>query len=146
MATTAQEVFDIAVGLMDEINEATGKTDTSDTKEYKQRTLLILTALRGECYPYSDTYRKPEDNKRPVCPPVTDFLTPLGLDDVISQSILPYGLAGHLLLEENPSAASFFLSRYGELLVQLAAKSPAEPEPIEDIYGGVGHRKYGMWF
>ena len=55
MATTAQDVFDAAMGLIDEVNESTGSTDTADTKEYKQRTLLILNMLIGELYMYSDT-------------------------------------------------------------------------------------------
>ena len=41
-STTAQRVFDIAMGLIDEVNESSGETDTSDTREYKVRTLLIL--------------------------------------------------------------------------------------------------------
>ena len=56
MATTAQRVFELAMNLMDEVNESTGKADTADTKEYKNRTLAILNILRIECYPASDTY------------------------------------------------------------------------------------------
>lgn len=49
--TTAQRVFDLAMGLIDEVNESSGETDTSDTREYKVRTLLILNTLRGELFP-----------------------------------------------------------------------------------------------
>lgn len=31
--TTAQMVFDTAMGLIDEVNETTGSTDNADTKE-----------------------------------------------------------------------------------------------------------------
>ena len=48
--TTAQEVFEKSMSLMDELNESTGAADTSDTKEYKNRTVAILNILGGELY------------------------------------------------------------------------------------------------
>ena len=51
MSTTAQWVFDKAIYLMDEQNESSGATVTSDTNEYKLRTVPILNVLRGELYP-----------------------------------------------------------------------------------------------
>ena len=33
MATTAQQVFELSMHLMDEINESSGSADTADTKE-----------------------------------------------------------------------------------------------------------------
>ena len=59
MARSAQNVFDTAIALMDELDES-GATDTSDTKEYKDRTILILNILVQELYPYSATYKKPK--------------------------------------------------------------------------------------
>ena len=74
--TTAKQVFDIAIGLMSADNN--GLTETSDTTEYKNRTLLILNALRGELYPYSDTYilRRKMANALYMLP-ITDFETRL---------------------------------------------------------------------
>ena len=132
--TTAHRVFDLAMGLMDEVNENSGATDTADTKGYKQRTLFILNTLRGELYPLSDTYKNADKGKRPVCDAITDFDTGIGLDDVICQSIMPYGLAAHLLLDENPDAAAFFQQRYDELKQKIGA-APAELESITDVYG-----------
>ena len=83
MSTTAQEVFEYAMTLMDELNESSGKADTTDTKEYKNRTLAILNILRGQLYPYSDTYITGESGKRPIAEKITDFVTPIGLDDYI---------------------------------------------------------------
>lgn len=136
--TTAQRVFDIAMGLMDEVNESTGATDTSDTKEYKVRTLLILNALRGELFPYSDTFQAEEPGKRPILAVIQAFEDVIGMDDYICQSVMPYGLAAHLLLDENPSAASFFMQRYEEMRSNLAKGIPAVSEPIEDVYGSGG--------
>lgn len=143
--TNAQEIFDTAMGLIDEVNETSGSTDTADTKEYKLRSLYILNLLRGELYPYSDTYAAQEAGKRPIVGPIPDFTSPIGLDDYICQSILPYGLAAHLLLDENPSAAGFFQQRYEELKRQLAAGLPRESEDIRDLYGGIGHGEFSRW-
>lgn len=134
--TTAQRVFDIAMGLMDEVNESTGNTDTSDTREYKVRTLFILNALRGELFPYSDTFSVEEPGKRPILSVIQTFQDVIGMDDYICQSVMPYGLAAHLLLDENPSAASFFMQRYEEMRAGLAKGIPSASEAIEDVYGG----------
>ena len=148
MATTAQRVFDIAMGLMDELNDA-GQTDTADTKEYKDRTLLILNALRGELYPYSDTWAVAETGKRPIVAVIANFTDNIGLDDYICQTVMPYGLAAQLLLTEDPSAAGFFQQRYEELLSKLRSGLPVESEDIYDIYGSNGgvepYNEFGMW-
>lgn len=145
MATSAQQVFDIAMGLMDEVNENSGATDTSDTKEYKQRTLFILTALRGELYPYSDTYTAAIGGKRPIAAPITDFTAPIDLDDFLCQSVMPYGLAAQLLLNEDSAAASFMQQRYEELLLRYGRGVPQGSEDITNVYGGIEHGEYSVW-
>lgn len=149
MATNAQAVFDAAMGLMDEVNEASGATDTSDTREYKNRTLFILNVLRGELYPYSDNFKVEEEGVRPIAPIITDFTSDIGLDDYICQSVMPYGLAAHLLLDENPTSASFFNQRYEELKAQLARGMPQGSEDIEDVYShsrdGLGYGWFSRW-
>ena len=144
--TTAQRVFDITMGLIDEVNESSGATDTADTKEYKVRTLLILNALRGELYPYSDTYTVQPQGERPIAAVIGDFETPIPLDDYISQTVLPYGLAAQLLLDENPSAASFFQQRYEELRNGLAKGFPTGSRAIVDLYGiGTEYNEFSRW-
>ncbi len=148
MATNAQRIFEISMSLMDELNEATGAADTSDTKEYKNRALSILNVLRGEVYPYSDTYAKDvERGKRPICPPIMNFTADIALDDYICESVLPYGLAAHLLMQEDPSSANFFQQRYDELKAMLARGLPAESEDIEDVYGSgfFPYNDFGRW-
>lgn len=139
---TAQDIFDEAMGLMDEVNETTGETDTADTLEYKNRTLFILNILRGELYPYSDTFVSNTKGIRPIADPIADFETPIDLDDYICETIMPYGLAAHLLLDENPSAAGFFQQRYEELLRKLARGLPAVSEDIVDVHFGNNNGYY----
>lgn len=148
--TTAQTVFDIAMGMMDEV--LNGLTDTGDTREYKDRTLLILNALAGELYPYSDTYAQAEIGKRPIVALITDFTSGIGLDDYICRSVMPYGLAAHLLLDENPASANFFEQRYEELLRGLRAGGvPTESEDIVDVYASGGqtgfepYNEFAFW-
>ncbi|MCQ4865583.1 hypothetical protein [Pseudoflavonifractor phocaeensis] len=144
MSTTAQEVFETAMHLMDEVNESTGKADASDTKEYKNRAIPILNILRVECFPASDTY-KAEPGKRPVCPRIEAFESPIGLDDGICQGVLPYGLAAHLLLDENPDVAGYFSQRYEELLSAAGRGLPAGSEDITDLYGGIELGQFARW-
>lgn len=122
---------------MDEQNETTGETSTADTSEYKLRTLSILNILRHELFPYSDTYEAQEDGKRDVCTEIKSFTDVIDLDDVLAQGLLPYGLAAHLLLGENDSMASFFNSKYSELIRDLAAKKTSKWEDITPYYGGL---------
>ena len=145
--TTAQRVFDIAMGLMDEVNETTGATDTSDTREYKVRTLLILNALRGELYPYSDTFPTPENGKRPIVGVIETFEDIIDLDDYICQTVMPYGLAAQLLADENPNVAGFLQQRYEELRDGLARGLPQEAGSIEDVYGVLWHpyNEFSRW-
>lgn len=144
--TNAQRVFEIAMGLMDEVNESTGAADTSDTREYKVRTLYILNALRGELFPYSDTFAVTEPGKRPICPVILDYESVIYLDDYIAQSVMPYGLAAQLLLDENPSAAAFLQQRYEELRDKLARGLPAVSESVVDVYGIITpYNDFGRW-
>ena len=145
MATTAQQIFEMAMHLMDEVNESTGKADTADTREYKNRTLPILNILRIECYPYSDTYQATVAGKRPVCEEIAGFDTPIPLDDGICQGVLPYGLAAHLLLGEDDEKAAYFQQRYEEQRERLSRSLPAGTEDIVDLYGGIGLGEFARW-
>lgn len=137
MSTTAQWVFDRAIHLMDEQNESTGATKTTDTKEYEFRTLSILNVLRHELYPISDTYAVTEAGKRPIVAEITGFDQEIGLDDAVAQGIMPYGLAAHLLLGENDSMANYFSQRYSEMYGAMMRSLPSEWEDIPPAYGGL---------
>lgn len=133
--TNGDWVFDRAIHLMDEQNETNGKTRTQDTKEYEYRTLSILNVLRNELYPYSDTYEIRSDGKRAVPQELKSLEQPIDLDDAICHSVMPYGLAAHLLLGENDSMASFFNQRYMEMLNQLKSRATAVWEDIPFYFG-----------
>lgn len=146
--TTGQDIFDKAITLMGEMSDS-GETDWADTVEYKNRALNILNTLRGEVYQYSDTYatqKKKYPGRRPVCPVLESLDDNIGIDDVLAQTVLPYGLAAALLLDENDSMAGFFQQRYEELLRKLGANVPGEWESISDVYGaGIEYGQFGSW-
>ena len=50
---TVQEIFDMAIHLMDEQRETDGSTVTVDTSEYKYRTISILNTVIPRVFNYS---------------------------------------------------------------------------------------------
>ena len=80
-----------------------------------------------------------------MCPEITDFTDEIYLDDGIAQGVLPYGLAAHLLLDENPDAASYFQQRYQEMLSMMRVGLPATFESISNQYGGIEYGQFGGW-
>ena len=131
---SAYDVFLSAMALMDE-------TDPSDYAEYTGRAVNILNGLIQECYPYSDTYSKPrKTGERSTADMITvsDITSSTGdldLDDYITYTVLPYGLAAHLFIDDNPSTASFFQQRYEELLHRLKTEGMlSSSENIVDVY------------
>lgn len=133
--TTGQAVFERAIGLMDSGDETTGQMDTGSTRPYKHRALGILNLLGQECRGYAREKNWAE---------AESLEEPLKLDDELCQGVLPYGLAAHLLLEEDPAAANFFQQRYEELLDRWR-KGQAAVEDVETPFGGVELGEDGRW-
>lgn len=144
MFQTVQSVFDIAIRLIDAQNESTGSTTTADTKEYMLRTPSLLNSILDRVYPASDTYRA-EAGKRPVCAKVSDMTDKLDLDERICTGVLPYGLAGLLLSEENDTLANFFWQTFLEQLEEARRSLPAAVESVENVYGGIEYGQFGAW-
>lgn len=140
---TVSDVFDATMQLIDELNDA-GESQTSDTEEYKNRTLGIMNILISECYPYSDE----KDTTKPdsAWKAVTDFDDALkGIDNTLAYGVMPYGLAANLLPDENPGLANFCQQRYETLLAQKRSRMQADVGEIEDLYGGIEYGHFGHW-
>lgn len=123
---TGQAIFDKAMALADAKGE--------DTQEYKNRAVSLLNILTGELYPYSDTFTAAQSGKRPVATLIRSLSDTVDLDDYCAGSILPYGLASHLMTTEDPNLASFLQQRYEEMKALVARGFPQEFETIEDAY------------
>ena len=149
MAVTVQQIFDIAIHLMDSQNESTGSTDTADTKEYKLRTVSLLNSILDRAFPYSDNYRdalEAAGGKRPICPKVAEMADEVALDERICTGALPYGLAGLLLLEEDPSRANFLWQTFLEQLELCRQSLPSVIGDVENLYGGIEHGEFCAWW
>lgn len=139
---TVQQVFDAAIHMMDEQSETSGATATTDTQEYKFRTLSILNTVLPALYPYSDTCADTGVG-RPVCPVLAvgndlrnpDFKQAIPLDDALALGVLPYALAAHLLSGENESLSAWFLNRYVQVFGDIRSKVPESFKPIAAPYG-----------
>lgn len=142
---TVQEVFDKAIWLMDAQNESTGATATADTKEYELRAPGLINAMLNDVYPASDTYKPSVDGKRPFLPDIYGMEDTLDLDAYCCMSILPFGLAGLLLTEEDPTRADFFWQTYRERLEKARNSLPSSIEEIQDVYGGLEYGQFSQW-
>lgn len=138
---TVQQVYDIAIHLMDEQYETSGATVTTDTQEYKFRTLSILNSIIPALYPYSGNYTV-GDSGRPSAQQLKaddyanpDFDQVIPLDDTLSLACLPYFLAAQLLSSENDTLANWFMTQYRVALSDLKSKVPASFESISMPYG-----------
>lgn len=140
--TTVQQIFDMAIHLMDEQSETNGKTQTTDTAEYKYRTISILNTLLPMIYPYTDS----ADRSQPGRPKITmlkvpqdyakpDFTQEVPVDDSIALGVLPYGLAAQLLAAENDDLAAWFTQRFNQAFIEIRSFMPASFEPIATPYG-----------
>lgn len=120
---TAQQVYDIALVLMDEVTE-TGNITTETPEYYRSKVLNILTTLQTELLPLSIT---------PV--PVTSMAQTLLVSDRTALLVLPYGLAAHLLLSDDLTLSSFLNARYDELKRKVATGGIVS---TTDVYGLTG--------
>ena len=131
------DVFDAAMGIMDELGQ-TGQAQTSDTQEYEYRTPAIINMLVGELHMLLGN----RDNWLPVTS--LDDMVPTA-DTNYALSALPYGLAANLLIDENPTAASFYQQRYEELRAYYLARQQADVGDITDWYGGIPYGEFSRW-
>lgn len=139
--TTVQQIFDMAIHLMDEQNESNGATGTVDTNEYKYRTISILNSVIPRLYTYSSSYvDKGKGRNAPRQLTTEDYANPdfeqtIPLDDVLSLSLLPYYLAAQLLSAENETLSAWFMNLYRENFNDIRSKSLADFEQISTPYG-----------
>jgi len=135
---TVQEVFDMAIHLMDEQRETDGSTMTVDTGEYKYRTISILNTVIPRIAKYSRLEEEDEDDipllsnlnyKNP------NFTQAIRLDDGLAMSLLPPYLAAELLSAENDTLSAWFMNQYREALNDMRNNADGSFEPIPLPYG-----------
>lgn len=120
--TKAQQVYELALALIDEVNEA-GTVIPDNPEYYEKKSILYLNILQTELSKPADTII-----------PLTDLSQNVSVTDRVANLMLPYGLAAHLIMSENPTLASFLNARYEE----LKRKIPTASESITDVYDMMG--------
>lgn len=117
--------------------------DEADDTEYSSRSVNIINMLIGEVFPYSEFY---EGGSRSEFTPITALTDEIyDIDNALCISVMPYGLAAHLLADENPTLANFFQQRYDELRNRNKNR-PAAFEATEDVCGvGTEYNEFSRW-
>lgn len=133
-----QQIYDMAIHLMDEQNESTGATQTVDTDEYRFRTISILNTAIAALAPYTSRMG-PTNSPMVSLLDASDYRNPdfsqaIMMDDSFSVSLLPYFLAAQLLSGENEPLAAWFMNRYREIFMDIRNRKAAEFEPIPTPY------------
>ena len=136
---TVQEIFDMAIHLMDEQRETDGSTVTVDTSEYKYRTISILNTVIPRVFKYSTYYDKDGGQNVPILVNYDyknpDFDQPVGIDDMLALALLPPYLAAELLSAENDVLSAWFMNQYREALQDVRSNAAGEFEAISTPYG-----------
>lgn len=137
MAVAISDVFNAAMAIMDELSN-TGQAQTTDTKEYEYRTPSIINMMVSELKMLTGDFE--------------DWLAVEGMDDLVPEAntsyalgCMPYGLAANLLVDENPTAASFYQQRYEELRNVYVSRQSASIDDITNFYGGIEHGEFSWW-
>lgn len=136
---TVQQVFDMAIHLMDEQDENNGKTVHVDTDEYRFRTISILNMAIPMLWPFcsENTERSGRDlpvmlNPAPQNAP--NFGQYLPVDDAFSYGLLPYFLASELLSDEDIDRSQNFKNKFDMAFAQIRRAEVAQWEQIENPF------------
>ena len=119
------------MALIDEVL-GSGAIDQDTTQEYKAKAPMILTTLQNELVGIDNRYRKESERVYPVI--IESLDQPLQVDSIKATTLLAYGLAAHLMLDEDTAKASFFEQRYEELRAVFLKPIPQKPESKLDVY------------
>ncbi len=131
---TVQQVYDMAIMLMNEQDDATGATNSSELDGYQSRALALVNILVSDLYYLSDNTDLLSAAK-PVPPLLSAFTDGIDLDDRLCVNVLPYGLAGHLFVGENDDASTTFLNLYYTLKKGYGKSKPTAKVAVTNVYG-----------
>lgn len=101
---------------------------------YRGMFLEALGMILEESLVYNNSLRQKE-NKPPLLrpPEIGGFHEEVGYEPYLIKTVLPYGLAGLLLYEDNPTKATIYRNRYD---YKLSEPSYCTYLAAEDVYGG----------
>jgi hypothetical protein len=124
MKLTCQKIYEYALALMNM---------TKDDADYEDSTILgMLGVMANEVLDVSNSIAQ-RAGRDPVLsvPPFGQMSADVPLEDKICTSVLPYGLAAKLMLEDDTTMASYFNAEYSQRAAQYAKPYLAV---VEDVY------------
>ena len=124
---TVRELTDAAYAVIGLYEGASIKSDLSD---YEARAITLINILLGEISVIDCRIkREPATISR-----VGAFTDTLPTCDIISSSVLPYGLAALLTLGEDDNVYLALLDRYNKQKASALTLGRAKAEPINEVY------------
>lgn len=103
---------------------------------YRGMFLEALKMILEESFVYNNSLRHKQNKAPLLCvPEVRGFGEEVAYEPYLLKTVLPYGLAGLLLYEDNPTKATIYRNRYD---YKLTEPSFCSYVAVEDVYGG-GH-------
>lgn len=124
---TVRELTDAAYAVIGLYEGASIKSDLSD---YEARAITLINILLGEISVIDCRIkREPATISR-----VEAFTDTLPTCDIISSSVLPYGLAALLTLGEDDNVYLALLDRYNKQKASALTLGRAKAEPINEVY------------
>lgn len=133
MSINARKVFDAALSIMDE---------TENAEHFEPRAVAVLNTLIGDCWRVSEEHEKGPHSTWTAIASLDDDIE--GIDQTLVLAAMPYGLAAQLYLENDPLRSNSWWQIYQEQY-EKCRRSPMSIEPIADVYGGIGFGQYGRW-
>jgi len=128
----AQAIYERAIYLLGAEDEGF-IADSSKNRDYKSRALAVINTLLHSLYP---RFSRPGGGGEAPAD-LAAFSDEIGLDGEAALALLPLGLAGHLVIQEDPALSGYLLSRYEAEAARLARLRPASASEITDFYGGI---------
>ena len=134
---TADYVFEKVMHMHDDGDESTGRYDTADNQEYKNRMLPLINQRLSELYQYTTPTKATSGKQRPTVPRVTSWSDEIDLDD-FCLDVLCFGVAALMFTVEDTVSANYYQQEYERLLreLQTGRGLAAEAEAITDVYSG----------
>ena len=102
---TAYEIYRKSLALI-------GEAESEENLIFRERAVEVINLMLAEIYE-TDLALKGEDLPLDgTVPQIRDLSDRLNISEVILFSLMPLGLAGYLLNEEEPNRSQFFLQLY----------------------------------
>lgn len=133
MSATVQEIYNAALNIMNE----------SGSESYRSRTPAIVNTLIGRCWMASEEHQRGGHSMWTPVNAMSDVVD--NIDDTLARSAMPYGLAAMLYLDEDPLRSRSWWDVFQETVELCRRNRPADPEPIDNVYGGFGYDGFGRW-